>query len=53
MSTSSIQLPGDFVSNVLAGATATLSNLGPYVELIVGVLLAVTVIGILVGIFRH
>lgn len=49
MSTSTIQLPTDFIANVLAQATALLGNLGGYIALIVGVLLAVLVIEILIG----
>lgn len=52
MSTTTITLPTNFVPQVLVSATDTLGQLGPYVTLIVGVLLAVVVVEVLIGIFR-
>jgi len=51
-STTTITMPTNFVSQVLVVSTDTLTELGPYITLIVGVLLAVVVVEILIGIFR-
>jgi hypothetical protein len=49
--TSTINLPADFNANIMGQAQALLatSSLGGFVELIVGVLLAVVVLEILIG----
>jgi len=52
MSTSTIQLPTSFVSDMIAQATALLSNLNGYLTTIIGILLAILVIEILIGAFR-
>lgn len=52
ISTTTITLPTTFVPSVLVSATDTLGQLGPFITLIVGVLLAVVVIEVLIGIFR-
>lgn len=51
-STTTITLPTTFVPQVLVVATDTLGELAPYLTLIVGVLLAVIVIGILIDHFK-
>lgn len=50
--TSTIQLPAGFTASVLSIANDTISNLGGYIGLILGVLLATVVIGILIGAIR-
>ena len=52
MSTSSIQLPTDFISGILTQTTTMLSNFSGYITLIVGILLAVVVIEIIIGAIR-
>jgi hypothetical protein len=47
-----ITLPTDFVTQTTANATSMLSDLSPVTTLILGVLLAVTVIGIILGFFH-
>lgn len=47
------QLPTDFISNINSNATAVLSALGPYIELILGVLLGVLVLGYLISAVSH
>ena len=42
-------LPTDFVANVSSNATDVLGSLSPYIELIIGVLLAVLVISYLIS----
>lgn len=49
MTTSTIQLPANFVEYSLNNATNLLASFGGYITLIVGVLLAVIVIEILIG----
>jgi len=46
-------LPSDFVSDMSANTTDTLSALSPYITLILGVLLAVLVISVLVSAISH
>ena len=46
-------LPTDFVSNINSNATGVITALAPYTELIVGVLLAVLVIGYLISAISH
>jgi len=52
MSTTTIQLPAGFASDVLMQATALLSNFGGYITLIIGILLGLLAIGALIG-FLH
>jgi hypothetical protein len=52
MPTSSLQLPSDFNTNLLAQANTLLGNFAPYVELIVGVLLALVAIEFIIGSFH-
>jgi hypothetical protein len=46
-------LPTDFVTNINANATAVITSLAPYLELIIGVLLAVLVVGYLISAISH
>jgi hypothetical protein len=46
-------LPNDFVANVNTNATDVIGSLAPYLELIVGVLLAVLVVGYLISAISH
>jgi hypothetical protein len=46
-------LPSDFVANVNTNATDVISSLAPYLELIVGVLLAVLVVGAIINAISH
>jgi len=48
-----IQLPSDMTAQILAQATALLGSLGPYMELIIGVLLALVVVEFVIGAIRH
>ena len=50
--TDTIQLPANFNGNILTIAGDTFANFAPYITLIVGILLAVLVIGILIS-FLH
>ena len=47
-----ITLPTDFVSNISTNATTMLADLSPVTVLILGILLAVTVIGVLLSFFH-
>jgi len=47
-----IQLPPDTVSTTLNVANGTISNFSPLTNTIIGILLAVVMIEILIGIFR-
>lgn len=51
-STSSIQLPANFTSDVLSQATDFLGNLSGYLTLVIGVILGVVVIEILIHALR-
>jgi hypothetical protein len=51
--TATIQLPTNFISDILSQATALLSSLEGFVTLIVGVLLALVVIEFVIGAIRH
>ena len=42
-------LPTDFVANVSSNATSVISSLAPYIELVLGVLLAVVVLSYLIS----
>lgn len=53
MPTSTIELPSNFVSNLIDQVTGLLSNFSPYIVLIVSVLLIAIVIDIIVGALRH
>jgi len=48
-STSTFSLPDDFTSNIWVQAQSILSALGPYVEMIIGVILAAVVLEIIIG----
>jgi hypothetical protein len=52
MTTSTLQLPADFVSNILAQATALLTSFGNYIALIIGILLALVAIEFLISAIR-
>jgi hypothetical protein len=52
MATSTIQLPADFVSNILTAATALISNFSGYLTLIIGILLGMLVIGFLISFLK-
>ena len=46
-----IALPPNFVTSTLAFATDLITDFGPYLQMILGVLMGVLVITILVGVF--
>lgn len=49
----SISLPDNFASGVASTSNSTIVGLASYSELIIGVLLAVVVIGAIVAMLRH
>lgn len=51
--TDTIQLPSDMTAQVLTQATALLGSLSSYMELIIGVLLALVVVEFVIGAIRH
>ena len=51
--TDTIQLPSDLTAQILAQATALLGSLSAYMELIIGVLLALVVVEFVIGAIRH
>lgn len=51
--TNTIQLPSDMTAQILSQATALLGSLSSYMELIVGVLLALVVVEFVIGAIRH
>jgi hypothetical protein len=51
--TDTIQLPSDMTAQVLSQATALLGSLSSYMELIIGVLLALVVVEFVIGAIRH
>lgn len=51
--TNTIQLPSDMTAQILSQATALLGSLSAYMELIVGVLLALVVVEFVIGAIRH
>jgi hypothetical protein len=51
--TDTIQLPSDLTAQVLSQATALLGSLSSYMELIIGVLLALVVVEFVIGAIRH
>jgi uncharacterized membrane protein len=48
-----IQMPSDMTAQILAQATALLGSLSSYMELIIGVLLALVVVEFVIGAIRH
>ena len=46
---STFALPNDFVGNIWASVTQILTALGPYTEMIIGVVLAAVVLEIIIG----
>jgi hypothetical protein len=48
-----IQLPSDMTAQILSQATALLGSLAQYMELIIGVLLALVVVEFVIGAIRH
>jgi hypothetical protein len=50
--TSTINLPSNFVSDILSNANALFSSFSGYITLIIGVVLAVVVIEVLINILR-
>jgi hypothetical protein len=48
-----IQLPSDMIPQILAQASSLLGTLGPYMELILGVLLALVVVESIISAIRH
>jgi hypothetical protein len=48
-----IQLPSDMIPQILAQSSSLLGTLGPIVELIIGVLLALVVVDFIIGSIRH
>jgi hypothetical protein len=46
-------LPSGFIDGINANATDVLGSLGPYLELIIGVLLSVLVVGYLISAISH
>ena len=53
VSSSSIQLPDGFVAQIWVTVNSTLAGLNSYTVMIVGTILAVTVIAILIETLRH
>ena len=51
--TDTIQLPSDLTAQILSQATALLGSLSSYMELIIGVLLALVVVEFVIGAIRH
>ncbi len=51
--TDTIQMPSDLTAQILAQATALLGSLSAYMELIIGVLLALVVVEFVIGAIRH
>jgi hypothetical protein len=51
--TDTIQLPSDMTAQILSQATALLGSLSSYMELIIGVLLALVVVEFVIGAIRH
>ena len=51
--TDTIQLPSDLTAQILSQATALLGSLSAYMELIIGVLLALVVVEFVIGAIRH
>lgn len=48
-----IDLPNTFVADITANASTLVSDLSPYVTLVVGVLLAVVVIKVIIGAIKN
>jgi hypothetical protein len=53
VATDTIQLPSDLTAQILSQATALLGSLSSYMELIIGVLLALVVVEFVIGAIRH
>lgn len=51
--TNTIQMPSDLTAQILAQASALLGSLSSYMELIIGVLLALVVVEFVIGAIRH
>jgi hypothetical protein len=51
--TNTIQMPSDLTAQILTQATALLGSLSAYMELIIGVLLALVVVEFVIGAIRH
>lgn len=51
--TNTIQMPSDMTAQILTQATALLGSLSAYMELIIGVLLALVVVEFVIGAIRH
>lgn len=51
--TDTIQMPSDLTAQILSQATALLGSLSAYMELIIGVLLALVVVEFVIGAIRH
>lgn len=48
-----INLPASFVTDITANASQLVTDLSPYVTLIIGVLLAVVVIKVIIGAIKN
>jgi cell division protein FtsX len=48
-----ITLPNDFISNITGYVGQLFTDLGTYTELIIGVLLGITVIGLVIGFLKR
>jgi len=48
-----ITLPANFVSDITANASDLITDLSPFITLVIGVLLAVVVISLIVGAIKH
>ena len=53
VTTSTIQLPSDLTAQIVGQASALLASLSSYMELIIGVLLALVVVEFVIGAIRH
>jgi hypothetical protein len=53
MTTTTINLPSGFVSDILNNANALFSSFSGYITLIIGIILAAVVIEILIGVLRR
>ena len=49
MPTSTFSLPTDFNANIISNMTGILTPLAPYIELIIGVVLAAVVLEVIIG----
>jgi hypothetical protein len=46
-------LPSDFITGIGTNATSVIASLAPYIELVLGVLLAVVVLSYLISAITH